>query len=250
MYAHKSYISNNFKGAISEYKGVLHCEGYDYEEFLDEIMEAPLAEPFFTRRMKMLSRPDGFMLYGKLGVDFFSTSELLYPNMKIRLRLIRARPNFYMISDNPNVSLGIVDCLLYTRRIALKDDYHKKRMDLLAYTPVEFNYLENLAKTFIIPSRQNQFIQENIFNKAPVRRIFIAMNTNSAFTGSCTENPFWYQQFDLRQIRILKGGQPIVDFDAADNCRLYVTTMKAVNFQDDIPSIPIDNFKDHYVLVF
>ena len=72
-YAHNSYISNNFKGAISEYKGVLHCEGYDYEEFLDEIMEAPLSEPFFTRRMKKLSRPDAFMLYGKLGVDFFST---------------------------------------------------------------------------------------------------------------------------------------------------------------------------------
>ena len=41
-----------------------------------------------------------------------------------------------------------------------------------------------------------------------------------------------------------------MDFDAADSCRLYVTTMKAINFQDDIPSIPIDNFKDHYVLVF
>ena len=26
--------------------------------------------------------------------------------------------------------------------------------------------------------------------------------------------------------------------------------MKALNFQDDIPSIPIDYFKDHYVLVF
>ena len=26
--------------------------------------------------------------------------------------------------------------------------------------------------------------------------------------------------------------------------------MKAKNFQDDIPSIPFDNFKDHYVLVF
>ena len=243
LYVHKSYNSNNFKGAISEYKGVMHCEEYDYEEFPDEIMEAPLSEPFFTRRLKMLSRSDGFMLYGKLGVDFFSTSELLYPNMKIRLRLIRARPNFYMISDNPNVSLGIVDCSLYTRRIALKDDYHKKRMDLLAYTPVEFNYLETDAKTFIIPARQNQFIQENIFNNAPVRRIAIAMITNSAFTGSYTESPFWYQQFDLKQIRILRGGQPIVDFDAADNCRLYATIMKAMNFQDDIPSIPIGNFK-------
>ena len=76
------------------------------------------------------------------------------------------------------------------------------------------------------------------------------MNTNSAFTGSYTENPFSYQQFDLRQIRILRGGQPIVDFDAANSCRLYVTTMKAMNFQGDIPSIPIDNFKGHYVLVF
>ena len=26
--------------------------------------------------------------------------------------------------------------------------------------------------------------------------------------------------------------------------------MKAMNFQDDIPSIPLDGFKDHYVLVF
>ena len=95
------------------------------------------------------------MLYGKLGIDFFSTSELLYQNMKVRLRLIGARPIFWMISDNPNVSLGIVDCSLYTRRSALKDDYHKKRMDMLAYTPVEFNFLETLAKTIIVCARQN-----------------------------------------------------------------------------------------------
>ena len=31
LYAQKSSISNNFKGTLSDYKGVLHCEGYDYE---------------------------------------------------------------------------------------------------------------------------------------------------------------------------------------------------------------------------
>ena len=79
------------------------------------------------------------------------------------------------------------------------------------------------------------------------------MNANSVFTGSYTKNPVRYQQFDLRQITeltILRGVQPIVDFDAVDNCRLNVTTMKAMNFQDDIPSIPIHDFKDLYVLVF
>ena len=153
LYAHKSYISNNFKAAISEYKGVLHCEGYDYEQDPEDISD-PLRDPFFTRRMELLSRPDEFVLYGKLGIDFFSFSGLLYPNIKSRLRLNRARLNFDMISDNPNVSFGIVDCSLHTRRIALKDEYHKRRMDVLACAPVEYNYLKTLAKTVIIPARQ------------------------------------------------------------------------------------------------
>ena len=82
-----------------------------------------------------------------LGFDFFSTSELLYPNMKTRLQLIRARPNFRMISENHNFTLEIADCSLYTHRIALEDEYHKKRREMLAHTPVEFNYLETVAKT-------------------------------------------------------------------------------------------------------
>ena len=41
-----------------------------------------------------------------------------------------------------------------------------------------------------------------------------------------------------------------MDFEAAEKCRLYVTTIRALNFQDGIPSIPSDNFKDHHVLVF
>ena len=49
---------------------------------------------------------------------------------------------------------------------------------------------------------------------------------------------------------MLRRGQPIVDFDAADNSRNYVTTMKAMNFQDDIPSVPTNNFEDHFEVVF
>ena len=128
LYSHKSYISNNFKAAISDYKGVLHSDGYDYEQDPENTTN-PLLDPFLTRRLKLLSRHDGFMLYGKMGIDFPPTFELVYPNMKTRLRLIRARPIFHMISDNPDVSLGIVDSSLYTRRIALKDNYHEKRTD-------------------------------------------------------------------------------------------------------------------------
>ena len=145
-YAHKSYVSDIFKGATSEYKCVLHTEFWDLQENPDDIQDSLLSDHSFSRRMTMLVRGDGFTIHGKLGVDFFKNSEILYPNMKVRTRLIRARPNFYKISDNPNIVLGIVDCSLYTRQFGLKEDYYKRRMNMLAYTPVEYNYVETLAK--------------------------------------------------------------------------------------------------------
>ena len=70
--------------------------------------------------------------------------------------------------------------------------------------------MEIIARTFIIPSLQNQFIQENVFNNAPIRKIAVAMNTNLAVAESFYENPFNYQQFHLRELRIIRGGRAII----------------------------------------
>ena len=178
-------------------------------------MEAPLSEPFFTKKMEMLNRPDAFMIYGKLGVEYFSNSELLYPNLKIRLQLIRAKSNFYMISVNTNVILGNVDWSFYSRCIALKDDYYKKRLDMLAYTLVEFNSLGTLAKTFIIPAKKTVHSGKHFQQWYSSSDCYCnEYKLNSAFIGSHIENPFGYQQFDFGQIKIFRGGQPI---DAGDN---------------------------------
>ena len=48
LHAIKSHISNNFEITLRDYEGVLHCEGYDYEEDPENLLEGP----FFTRRMK------------------------------------------------------------------------------------------------------------------------------------------------------------------------------------------------------
>ena len=79
------------------------------------------------------------------------------------------------------------------------------------------------------------------------------MNTNSAFTGSYTENPFRYQKFDLRQTGVLRGGQLFVNIDAVDNCGFCVATMKtlkALNLQDEFHSNTNCTFKKRQVFVF
>ena len=59
FYAHRSQISNDFKNTLTNYRGTLHCEGYDYEEDPKYVLEGT----FFTiERKKMYSRPDDSML--------------------------------------------------------------------------------------------------------------------------------------------------------------------------------------------
>ena len=64
----------------------------------------------FTNRPNSLGTEIFFSLYGKLAIDIFTCDKWLLPNTIVRIRLIRATPNFYMISDNRNVSLKFVDC--------------------------------------------------------------------------------------------------------------------------------------------
>ena len=184
-----------------------------------------------------------FSPYGRLAIDLFTCEKRLLPNTKVRIKLIRARPNFYMLSDNPIVSVKIIDCSLFTRRILLAEPNHQYLQWNLERGPAHCNYMGTIARTFIIPYRQNQFIQENVFNNAPIRRIAVAMNTKSPVARSFYENPFNYQQFHLRELRIIRGGRAIISLDTTSPCRPYVTPMKAMQFNEDFPVLLMEDLK-------
>ena len=49
----------------------------------------------------------------------------MLPNTKVQIKLIRARPNSYMLSDDPIVTLKIVDFSLFIGRILLAEPNHQ-----------------------------------------------------------------------------------------------------------------------------
>ena len=139
---------------------------------------------------------------------------------------------------------------MFTRRILGAEPNHLFLQWNLEREPAQYNYIETIARTFILPSRQYQFIQENIFNNAPIRRVAVEMSRNSTVAGSFYDNPFSYQQFNLRELRIIRGGRAIVSLDTTSLCQPYVTTMKAMQFNEDFPALPMEDFQNHYFLVF
>ena len=51
--------------------------------------------------------------------------------------------------------------------------------------------------------------QGDVFAKEPVRRMILAMSSNSAYLGTNRTNPFHYQKFQLIEIIVYRNGLPI-----------------------------------------
>ena len=90
-------------------KGIVACHAYSFEDFPDAFDLQP-----FTDRANALGSGITFSLFRRLANNLFTCEKLLLPNTKVRIKLIRARPNFYLLSDELDVSLKllIVRCLL------------------------------------------------------------------------------------------------------------------------------------------
>ena len=100
--------------------GILAYHGYTFEEYTEAFDMYP-----FTDRANSLGSGITFSIYGRLALGLFSWENLILPKTKVRIKLIPARPNFYRLSVNPNFSLKIVDCSLFTRKILLAEPNHQ-----------------------------------------------------------------------------------------------------------------------------
>ena len=63
----------------------------------------------------------------------------------------------------------------------------------------EYNWSEILAKTFLIPARDNQFKQRNEFEKFYVVELPLQQIQSLHQLGFVTGDPFWCQEFDLKR---------------------------------------------------
>ena len=99
-------------------------------------------------------------------------------------------------------------------------------------------------------SQSNSAVSRHIFTNAPIRRLVVAMNINSAVAGSFHKNFFSYQQFHLRELRIIRRGRAILSLDTTSPCRSSVPTMKAMQLNEYFSASPWEDFQNHYTLVF
>ena len=133
LYGHKALISNEFN-ASTRNNEIMKGFCYVTDMNLKNILAILIKSPFIDREEELLLK-NGTTYYDKLAIDLFQCEKLLLPNTKVRLKLIRAGPNFYMITYNPHVSLKVLDCSLFTRRVVVNEVYHQTIKYQLTHQP-------------------------------------------------------------------------------------------------------------------
>ena len=250
VYGHKSFLETELSHTRSAKNTWLKCQGYTYEENPSQLGDGSAVR----QRNQQTRESQVIKLYGKLAVDFFTCEKLLLPNVSLRIKLVRARDDFVTISENAgkHYSVEITNANLFVRKMTVTDSVYTSIERALLKSPAIYEYTEVMPKTFVIPAQQNTWKHEDIFMKEPIRRLAIAMNTNTAFGASNMGNPYNYGKFGLRSITVFRNGIPIVGtpMDTEDVKRAYFKSIQALAYVQSSHDIPLEHYENHFVLVF
>ena len=119
---------------------------------------------FIITGSKLLCRSDGLLFFGKLVVEFLSTSPLLISKSKFSYHYSESHLflTWLVITSNSVFELLTVPC---THVVLVSRMIISRKKDTLACTAVEYGYLKALAKTFTVPVRQNFTSNKTLLTK-------------------------------------------------------------------------------------
>ena len=253
LHPYKSIMETDLSFAPHAKEGVMVCRGYEFEDD-----PTNFDDDSFTRRKLQAASDKSWYYYTRLCDSFLTDIDTwILPGIDVRLRLTRSVAPFVLIHDDLAVSgnygLKIASARLNVRMIELRSDSFVSIERGLSKKAAQYDFRETLPKSFLIASGTSVYCRDDIFNRAPISRLVVAMVPESSFTGSYTTNPFHFSKHDLGSVRITREGAAVgctpLSVEHSD-IRAYFCTMEALGFEHDGNGITIDNFNAHYCLVF
>jgi hypothetical protein len=143
----------------------------------------------------------------KLHLDLCFQERFIPSDVGIRIRLVRSKDAFCLMSPADNFKLQIVDCKLYVRKVRLSPSVFVAHAKALELGNAKYPVNRVVCKTFTVPQGNMDFTQENIFNGLLPSRLLIGMLDNDSVNGLCTKNPYNFKHYNLAQLKLYLDGQ-------------------------------------------
>src|SRR6266516_861317 len=148
-------------------------------------------------------------MVGCIHSDLFFQEKYIPSDVGLRLRLVRSKNSFCLMSDVAQATFKIKlhDVKLLVRKIKLSPSIFMAHAKALEIGNAKYPLHRVVCKTFTIPRGNLDFTQENLFTGQLPSRLIVGMVDNDAYNGSYEKNPFHFKHYSLTQMKVFLDGQ-------------------------------------------
>ncbi|KAG8226749.1 hypothetical protein J437_LFUL004400 [Ladona fulva] len=133
------------------------------------------------RNFTKLSRP--IDMIGCIHSDIFNQDKFLLNGVELRIKMIRSRDSFCLMSDTPYAKVKIMDATLLVRRVCINPSVLIAHSKTLEKSPAKYPLTRVEVKVLTISSGVQCKVIDNIFIGQLPKRCIIGFVTNSAFNA-------------------------------------------------------------------
>lgn len=127
-------------------------------------------------------------MMGPLHIDFFNQDHFLLNNVELRIKLIRNRDAFTLMSTAGNEKIKLMDATLYVRKVIVSPSVLLAHAQALEKAPAKYAVNRVDIKTVTIGQRLRDKNIDNLFMNQLPQRVVIGFVDNRGFNGDYLRN--------------------------------------------------------------
>lgn len=160
---------------------------------------------FFTKESQEID------LCGKLHSDIFALERHLLNGVDLKIKLIRSKPGFCLMSSEADADYKVVitKCFLRVRKVKVSPSVLLKHAAILRTQSAKYPLRRVECKSFTINQGNLSHTQDDAFLGQIPKRIVMGLVDTEAFNGSFKKNPFNFKNFGLTSVAVYLNGEQI-----------------------------------------
>jgi hypothetical protein len=199
-----------------------------------------------------------FEFEGKLDLELFTQQKYLIGGTKLKLVLIKHKPEFSLYTTDASLKASIVfdDIYVNVRKSKINDELLYSLYNALNVSPAKYPVTRNEVKSIVIDKGVNSVNLENIITGQIPNLMYVGFVDNEAYTGAYNKDPFELLNLNISSISTFINGEQFPrraykpNFPDNNYTREYLEFLRASKqFNNDVNTIITKkNYKNGFTL--
>ena len=255
-YAYKSFIENCL--SYSNHKKESDFSGSYWVNDDDNFDKYKRADSEALEKRRKLLEGDKFSkgyFAVNLNIDAFKSPIYLFPGINIKLKIHKAKDDFFLMSDGKKAVFRIKKLNMRFRLVQAQESFlnQAKAVGLGTTSPAFIPFTQTKIRSYLCVKEISSFNWTNCIRGVIPHQVIVAFVDHQAYTGNFQKNPFAFQNFGVQKINLKVNGQSYpatpynVDIDNGDFMDIYDDMLRSIGFSEinESAGITKSEFRSH-----